>query len=142
MPAPDRPMNILVGEDDPDDRKILKKAFGTRKRAVRLAFAEDGEEVLDYLHRRGIFAHPEASPRPDLILLDLYLPKQDGKAVLRVIRESNDLKTIPVIVLTGSRSDRDLMETFDLGVHSYLEKPATYPEWTSLIGHLDNFWVT
>jgi len=142
MPDQDRPMTILVGEDDPDDRKILKKAFSSRKRAVHLVFAEDGEEVLDYLHRRGIYGHPQASPRPDLILLDLYLPKRDGKEVLRSIRKSGDLKTIPVIVLTGSRSDRDLMETFDLGVHSYLEKPATYPEWTSLVGHLDSFWVT
>jgi CheY-like chemotaxis protein len=118
MSTNNRAMTILVGEDDPDDRKILKKAFGVRNRAVHLVFVEDGEEVLDYLHRRGIYHHPDSSPRPDLILLDLYLPKQDGKTVLRNLRQSPDLKTIPVIVLTGSRLDRDLVETYDLGANS------------------------
>ncbi len=137
-----QPMTVLVGEDDPDDRKILKKAFGSRKRNVHLVFVEDGEEVLDYLKRKGIYTHKVASPQPDLILLDLHLPKRDGKDVLREIRNSEQIKSVPVIILTGSKSDQDMLESYNLGVHSYFEKPATMREWNNLISHLDIFLVT
>ena len=141
MTEASRPVTILIGEDDPDDRKILKKTFGARKRNVHLIFAEDGEEVLDYLHRRGIYSHPQASPKPDLVLLDLHLPKRDGKKVLKEIRNTRGIKSLPVIILTGSKSDEDLLESFNLGVHSYFQKPATLRDWTNLISHLDSFWV-
>lgn len=136
-----RPVTILIGEDDPDDRKILKKTFGSRKRNIHLIFTEDGEEVLDYVRRRGIYSHPQASPKPDLVMLDLHLPRRNGKEVLREIRETKGIKSLPVIILTGSKSDEDMMESFDLGVHSYFQKPATLRDWTNLISYLDGFWL-
>lgn len=141
MSEVNRIVNVLVGEDDPDDRRILKKAFGSRRRAVRLVFAEDGVEVLDYLKRRGVYTHPEVSPRPDMVILDLNLPRKNGKAVLEEIRQTKGLSNLPILILTGSKSDKDLMESFNLGVHSYLEKPLAYKGWLELVEHLDSFWV-
>jgi len=136
-----RVVNVLVGEDDPDDRRILKKAFGSRRRAVRLVFAEDGVEVLDYLKRRGVYTHPDVTPRPDMVILDLNFPRKNGKAVLEEIRQSKGLSNLPVLILTGSKADKDLMETFNLRVHSYLEEPLAYKGWLELVEHLDSFWV-
>ncbi len=134
-------ITVLVAEDDPDDRKFIKKAFGAAKSEARFIFVEDGEELMDYLKRREIYKSEDASPIPDLIILDLYLPKRDGKSLLKEIRASARHKKTPILILTGSQSDEDLLESFNLGVNSYHQKPNTMTEWIQLAKELSSYWI-
>lgn len=131
----------LIAESDPDDRFFMKKALARTNYSVRLAIVEDGEEALDYLFRRGIYHHPETSPAPDFLLLDLDLPRLDGRDVLKRIRADKRTKALPVVVINSSKSDTDLMQCFNLGVFNYQIKPETFSGWVNLMRELGQMWI-
>jgi CheY-like chemotaxis protein len=106
----------------------------------QLFIVEDGEEALDFLHHRGKFSHPQSSPRPDLMLLDLNMPRMDGKQVLKHVRSDPNLRRLPVVVLTTSREDDDVLRSYDLGVNSYLSKTSDVGRLTQLIHALESYW--
>src|SRR3954468_22680210 len=121
-----KPITILMADDDPDDRQLTKEAFEEAKLANDLRFVEDGVELLDYLQRRGRYADPASSPRPGLILLDLNMPKKDGREALCEIKADPKLKAIRVVVLTTSKAEEDILRTYDLSAASYIPKPVTF----------------
>lgn len=131
---------LLMAEDDSDDQDLFKDALEQYYDPVQLRFVADGEECCDYLKRRGRYADPELSPRPGLILLDLNMPRKNGKEVLSEIKADESLKSIPVIVFTTSRSPFDIQEAYQLGSNSYMVKPNTYRETLALIQQLAGFW--
>jgi CheY-like chemotaxis protein len=138
-PAP-TPITILMADDDPDDRQMTKEAFAESRLANDLRFVEDGVELLDYLHRRGKYADPASSPRPGLILLDLNMPRKDGREALREIKADPDLRRIPVVVLTTSKAEEDIYRTYDLGVSSYITKPVTFEGLVTVMKALGTYW--
>lgn len=135
-----KPVTILLVEDDPGDQELARRALDESAMENQLFIAEDGEEALDYLYHRGRFEDPESSPRPDLILLDLNMPRMDGKQVLEKIRSDENLRTLPVVVLTTSRHEEDVLRSYELGVNSYLTKPADLDELVSLVKALESYW--
>ena len=135
-----RPVNILLVEDDPGDQNLTERAFERAKIKNRLFIVDDGEAALDFLLRRGDYRDPQDALRPDLILLDLNLPKLDGRQVLNHIRSTPELRRIPVIVLTTSRQEEDILRSYDLGVNSYISKPIRAVEFVRVIEALENYW--
>ena len=133
------PVTILVADDDADDRQLMAEAFEEAKIRNDLRFVEDGVELLEYLQRRGNYADPDSSPRPGLILLDLNMPRKDGRTVLKEIKEDADLRTIPVVVLTTSKADEDIYKSYDLGVDSYIVKPVTFENLVDILQTLEQY---
>ena len=131
---------ILLVEDDPDDQKLTRRALRTSKLGNRLFVANDGEEALDYLYRQGKFTDTALFPRPDLILLDLNMPKIDGRTVLKRIKEDPILRRIPVVVLTTSSHEEDIVRSYDLGVNSYITKPVEMGGFIRAIKDLEHYW--
>jgi len=131
---------ILLVEDDPDDQKLTKRALEGSKLRNELRVVDDGEQALDYLFRRGKLEDPEKSPRPDLILLDLNLPKLDGRAVLKEIKQSPDLRRIPVVILTTSSQEEDILRSYELGVNSYITKPMRMEGFINVVRDLERYW--
>ena len=131
---------ILLVEDDPDDQELTKRAFRSSKLRNQLRIVSDGEAALNYLYRRGEFSEPRKSPRPDLILLDLNMPKLDGRAVLGQIKIDPELRQIPVVILTTSSSDEDVVRSYDLGVNSYVPKPVHMDDFVLAIQQLEHYW--
>lgn len=131
---------ILLVEDDPGDQEITRRALEDGNFPCDLHIVEDGEEALDYLLRRDRYAALASSPRPDLILLDLNMPKLDGKQVLERIRGNPDLRRMPVVVLTTSKHEEDIIRAYDLGVNSYITKPVDLEHLTQLIHTLEQYW--
>lgn len=131
---------IMMADDDPDDRSMTKEALEENFLLNELRFTEDGAELMDYLKRRGKYSNPESSPRPGVILLDLNMPKKDGRECLKEIKSDNDLKSIPVIVLTTSKAEEDILRTYDLGVNSFVTKPVTFMELVEVMKNLGNYW--
>src|ERR687893_1855302 len=125
MTTPTNPITILMADDDADDRMMTQEAFAESRIANDLRFVVDGEELMDYLKRRGRYADPALSPRPGLILLDLNMPRKDGREALREIKADPSLRQIPVVVLTTSKAEEDIYGTYDLGVNSFITKPVT-----------------
>src|SRR5713101_1259658 len=123
MNPPTKPIVILMADDDADDRLLAKDALVECGLANDLHFVENGEEILDYLRRRGRYQQPGAAPRPGLILLDLNMPKKDGREALREIKSDPDLKKIPVVVLTTSKAETDVGQIYELGANSFISKP-------------------
>ena len=119
-------ITILVADDDADDRMMIEEALRENRLANDLHFVSDGEDLLDYLHHRGKFSDPVKNPKPGLILLDLNMPKKDGREALREIKSDPLLRGIPVIVLTTSKAEEDVYRTYDLGVNSFITKPVTF----------------
>jgi len=126
MNAPLKPITILMADDDPGDRVLTAEALKDARLINELRCVENGEELMDYLHARGKFAPPADAPRPGLILLDLNMPRKDGRTVLKELKEHPDLRKIPVAVLTASVDDADVYRSYDLGVNSYIVKPVTF----------------
>ena len=124
-PAP-KPITILMADDAPGDRLLTQEAMKDARLINDLRFVENGEELLDYLHARGKFAPPASAPRPGLILLDLNMPRKDGRTVLKELKNSPALHNIPIAVLTTSEDDADVYRSYDLGVNSYIVKPVTF----------------
>jgi CheY-like chemotaxis protein len=140
MTAERKPVVILVADDDPDDRFLIKEAFREGLLVNGLRFVEDGEELMDYLRRRGKYKDPIQSPRPGIILLDLNMPRKDGRQALREIKSDPGLKSIPVVVLTTSRDEEDILRSYDTGANSYITKPVTFAGLVNAVRTLGNYW--
>ncbi|WP_373049504.1 response regulator [Vulgatibacter sp.] len=140
MESQRRPITILMADDDPDDRMLARDAFVEARLSNVVRFVEDGEQLLDYLHRRGPWAEPGAAPRPGLILLDLNMPKKDGREALQEIKRDPVLRRIPVVVLTTSKAEEDILRTYDLGVNSFIAKPVTFAALVETVRMLGRYW--
>ena len=134
-------ITILLAEDDADDRLLVKEALAEGRVLNELRSVEDGEELLDYLRRQGRYADPEASPRPGLVLLDLNMPRKDGREALREIKADPDLKRIPVVVMTTSKAEEDIVRSYDLGANSYVTKPVTFERLVELMRVMGRYWI-
>ncbi len=131
---------ILLADDDPDDRMMIRRALAEHRPEEKIRMVEDGEELMDYLRRRGSFEGQDVAPRPGLILLDLNMPRKDGREALREIKSDPALRTIPVVVLTTSEAERDVLESYDLGVNAFVTKPVRFSELVDAIGTIGDFW--
>jgi CheY-like chemotaxis protein len=134
------PITILMADDDADDRQLTREALEDARLINDIRFVENGEELLDYLRRQGKYAPPAEAPRPGLILLDLNMPRKDGRVVLKELKQDPDLRTIPVVVLTTSKSDEDIYRSYDLGVNSYIVKPVTFEALVDILQTLEKYW--
>jgi chemotaxis family two-component system response regulator Rcp1 len=134
-----RPIEILLVEDNPGDVRLTLEVFKEARMQNNLHVAIDGVEALSFLHREGKYV---AAPRPDLILLDLNLPKKDGREVLAEIKTDESLKRIPVVALTTSRSEEDILKTYNLHVNCYIIKPVDFEQFMSVIKGIEGFWLT
>lgn len=134
-----KPVEILLVEDNPGDVRLVKESLKDIKVLNNLRVAKDGQEALDFLHREG--NHTEA-PHPDLILLDLNLPKKDGREVLGEIKADKDLKRIPVVVLTTSKAEEDILKSYNLQANCYITKPVDFDEFVKVIKSIKDFWLT
>lgn len=133
-----RSITILLAEDDPDDRMLVEDAVVEGRLVNELRTVEDGEELMDYLHQRGKHA---GAPRPGLILLDLNMPKKDGREALREIKADPSLRQIPVVVLTTSKAEEDVFRSYDLGANSFVTKPVTFQSLVELMKTLNRYWL-
>ena len=131
---------ILMAEDDPDDCLLTQEAFEESQLTNDLRFVQDGEELLDYLHRRGKFTQPTLAPWPSLILLDLNMPRKDGREVLKELKDDPHLCQIPVIILTTSQSDEDIIYSYNLGANSFITKPVTFDGLVNVMKILGQYW--
>ncbi len=134
------PITILMADDDPDDRQLTKEALIEGRLINDIRFVENGEELMHYLRKEGKYAPPNDGPRPGLILLDLNMPRKDGRAVLQEVKSDPTLRTIPVVVLTTSKADQDVYESYDLGVNSYIVKPVTFEALVDILQTLEKYW--
>lgn len=135
----DKMIEILMVEDNPADVRLTKEAFRDAKVLNSMSVASDGEEAMEFLRRRG--RHKDA-PRPDIILLDLNLPKKDGRAVLEEIKEDPDLRRIPVVVLTTSEDEKDILRAYDLHVNAYITKPVDLDQFIKIVESVEDFWLS
>lgn len=129
---------ILLVEDDPGDIRLTKEALKSNQIGNNLHVVEDGEEALDFLYRRGKYV---GAPRPDLILLDLNLPRVNGQEVLGKIKHDSDLRLIPVVVLTTSTHEQDILKAYDLNANCYITKPLDWTQFVDVVRQIDNFWL-
>jgi CheY-like chemotaxis protein len=134
-----RPVEVLLVEDNPGDVRLTMEAFKEGKVRHHLSVVGDGVEALTFLHREGSYA---SAPRPDLILLDLNLPKKSGRDVLAEIKVEEDLKGIPVVVLTTSNAEKDILGAYDLHASCYITKPVDFPQFVTVAKLVEDFWST
>jgi len=132
-------IEILLVEDNPGDVRLTIEALKDGKIHNHLSHVTDGEEALAFLRRQGPYAQ---APRPDLILLDLNLPKKDGREVLKEIKQEKDLKRIPVVILTTSTAEKDIIKTYDLHANCYINKPVDFDQFTNVVKSIEDFWFT
>ena len=140
MKAEAMTITILMAEDDEEDRLLTKDALAQSRVANNVRFVEDGEELMDYLHQRGKYAGSDRAPRPGLILLDLNMPRKDGREALREIKADPDLRAIPVIVLTTSKAEEDIVRSYDLGASGFISKPVTFEGLVDVMKTLGRYW--
>jgi CheY-like chemotaxis protein len=133
-------ITILMAEDDPDDRELTQEALEESKLANDLRFVVDGEELLDYLHQRGKYAPPADAPKPGLILLDLNMPRMDGREALRQIKADPEFRQIPIVILTVSEAEEDILRSYDLGANSYISKPVTFAGLVKVMSDVGRYW--
>jgi two-component system, chemotaxis family, response regulator Rcp1 len=133
-----RPIEILLIEDSPSDADLAREALGQGKILNNLHFVEDGVEAIDFLRRRGLYV---AAPRPDLILLDLNLPKKSGVEVLEEIKTDTNLKLIPVVILTTSAAQEDILKSYSLHANCYITKPVDFVQFTRVVKLIEEFWL-
>lgn len=136
-----QPIVILMADDDADDRMLAKDALHESRVLNDLRFVEDGEELMDYLARRGKFSNPDDSPRPGLILLDLNMPRKDGREALKEIKADPNLRRIPIVVMTTSKAEEDIYRSYDIGASSFITKPITFDRLVELMKALGAYWV-
>lgn len=134
-----RPIEILLVEDNPGDVFLTKKAFETGKIANNLQVAIDGDMALKMLNKEGQYSE---SITPDIILLDLNLPKMDGREVLELIKDHEELKRIPVVILTSSNAERDIVSSYNLHANSYIVKPVDFAKFSGIVESIENFWFS
>jgi CheY-like chemotaxis protein len=130
-------ITIVIADDDPDDRMMIEEAFEENRLNNTLAFVEDGEELIEYLRAEGRFAHLGARPNVGVVLLDLNMPRMDGR---KVMKESDDLQRIPVVVLTTSQAEEDILRTYGLGVSSFITKPVTFDALVDVVKVIGRYW--
>ena len=135
------PLIILLVEDNPDHAELIVRSFEEHRVANTIVHVPDGEAALDYLFHRGVYTDEKSSPRPHVILLDLRLPKIDGLEVLNEIKSSQELRRIPVVALTTSESERDMMSAYNRHVNSYLVKPVDFDKFGKLMDDLGFYWL-
>lgn len=131
---------LLIAEDDPEDRMLTQDALAESRLANELLFVGDGEELLEYLQQRGRYAPPVRAPRPGLILLDLNMPRKDGREALREIKQDPNLRQIPIVVLTSSKAEEDIFRTYDLGVSSFITKPVSFDGLVEVMRTMGRYW--
>ena len=136
-----QPIMILMADDDADDRMLTKDALEESRVLNELRFVEDGEELMDYLNQRGKYADPKDAPRPGLILLDLNMPRKDGREALKEIKEDPNLRRIPVVIMTTSKAEEDVFRSYDLGASSFITKPVTFDRLVELMKAMGQYWV-
>jgi CheY-like chemotaxis protein len=136
-----RPITILMAEDDPDDRELAREAFVESRLINDLRFVESGDELLDYLKRRGAYAAPGAAPTPGLVLLDLNMPGMDGREALERIKSDPALRHIPVVVMTTSRAEEDVLRSYQHGANSYITKPVSFEGLGVVVRTLERYWL-
>jgi CheY-like chemotaxis protein len=134
-------ITILMADDDPDDRALARDALVESRLRNEMVFVEDGQQVLDYLRRQGKFAPPAHAPRPGLILLDLNMPRMDGREALKEIKGDPELRRIPIIVLTTSKAEEDVFRSYDLGASSFITKPVTFGSLVDTMRSLGRYWL-
>jgi CheY-like chemotaxis protein len=133
------PIEVLLVEDDPGDVLLIREAFEDNKVANRLHVVADGVEALEFMRRRGVHAN---APRPDLVLLDLNLPRKDGREVLAEAKEDDDLRSIPIVVLTTSQAEEDVLRSYDLHANAYVTKPVDFENFIGVVRQIDQFFVS
>jgi two-component system, chemotaxis family, response regulator Rcp1 len=133
------PLEILLVEDNPGDVRLTREALKDGKVWTSLHVVENGQEALDFLYRRGKYSEV---PRPDLILLDLNLPKKDGREVLETIKTDNTLHLIPVVILTTSQAEEDLLKAYNLNANCYITKPVDFDQFIRIVRTIEEFWLT
>ena len=133
------PIRVLLVEDSPGDVRLTQEAFREANQSILLHVAADGVEAMAFLRREGVHLH---APRPDLILLDLNLPKMDGREVLAHIKEDDNLKTIPTVILTTSDAESDIVKSYELQANCYLTKPVQLDAFEGLVKSINDFWLT
>lgn len=131
---------ILIADDDEDDRMFTKEAFDENFEDNEIRFVNDGVELLDYLRRKNKYANPASSPRPSIILLDLNMPRMDGREALQEIKNDPKLRTIPVVILTTSKAEHDIAKTYDLGVNCFITKPVSFTAFLEVTRTLGHYW--
>ena len=134
-------ITILMADDDADDRDMTRDAFSESHLVNDLRFVEDGVQLMDYLKRRGKYADPNISPRPGVILLDLNMPKKDGREALAEIKADPEVQEIPVIVLTTSKEEEDILRSYRLHANSYITKPVTFAALVHVVTELGKYWL-
>jgi CheY-like chemotaxis protein len=134
-------VTILLADDDEEDRAMTISALRERKVANEIRCVGDGEELADYLFHRGAYTNAEQSPTPGLILLDLNMPRKDGREVLAEIKADDALRSIPVVVLTTSKAEEDIARTYDLGVNSFITKPVTFDGLVKAMDAFSRYWL-
>lgn len=134
-------VTILMADDDDDDCMLAREALTeSRSTTTDLHFVKDGEELMDYLYKRGKYAKPSESPRPGLILLDLNMPRKDGREALREIKADPQLRQIPIVIMTTSRSEEDVYSSYELGANSFISKPVTFASLVDVMKTLGKYW--
>lgn len=137
----ERSVTILVADDDPDDRMMIQDAFTENRIANDIVFVEDGEQLLAYLRREGSFADLNDEPYPGIILLDLNMPRKDGREALRELKADPELCRIPVVVLTTSQAEEDVVRTYGLGVSSFITKPVSFEGLVEAVRVICQYWI-
>ena len=136
-----KPIVILLADDDEEDRMLAADALEESRVVNDLRFVEDGDELLDYLFHRGRYSEPDSAPPPGLILLDLNMPRKDGREALREIKAHPDLRRIPVVVLTTSKAEEDIYRTYDLGANSFITKPVSFEGLVAVMRDIGRYWI-
>jgi two-component system, response regulator len=140
MTTPAKTNTILMAEDDSDDRLLAQDALKECGMATDLRFVEDGVQLMDYLQRKNKYGHPGAAPKPSLIILDLNMPRKDGREALKEIKGDAALRKIPVIILTTSTADTDIAKVYELGANSFISKPVAFNALVSIMKTLGEYW--
>ncbi len=135
-----KPLTILMADDDEDDRLLTEEALEESRLVNELHLVEDGEQLMDYLYRRGKYVELEGLPLPGLILLDLNMPRKDGREALAEIKADVRLRSIPVVILTTSKGEEDIYRSYDLGASSYIAKPVTFAALVDVIQAIGRYW--
>ena len=136
-----KPVTILIADEDPDDRQLTREAFEENHLANDLRFVEDGEELLDYLYRRGKYTNPESAPWPGIILLDLNMPRKDGREALEQIKQDPMFRGIRVVIMTTSKAEEDVVRSYNLSATSYITKPVTFERLVDVVRTLGKYWL-
>ncbi len=139
QPMQTKPLVLLIADDDPDDRLLVQDALAESRLVNPLYFVEDGDELLAFLYRRGAYAG-QNTPLPGLILLDLNMPRKDGRQALMEIKNDPELRRIPIVILTTSKAEEDILRSYDLGVNSFIVKPVTFDGLVQVMRTIGRYW--